>query len=128
MSEEVVRGDSAANSANSPDAKKQNGMIGAIVGDIAGSRFEFHNRKAKDFTLLVSRAEAPVRPRPKNVDKPRGLDEALLARGAVYSSTLKDNAVQEFGRIYPHAGYGGHSHSWLLDDDPQPTTAGATAQ
>ena len=29
-------------------------MIGAIVGDIAGSRFEFHNVKSKDFELLVS--------------------------------------------------------------------------
>ena len=27
-------------------------MIGAIVGDIAGSRFEFHNRKTKKFSLL----------------------------------------------------------------------------
>ena len=24
-------------------------MIGAIVGDIAGSRFEFHNRNTKEF-------------------------------------------------------------------------------
>ena len=30
----------------------KNGMIGAIVGDIAGSRFEWHNRKTKRFTLL----------------------------------------------------------------------------
>ena len=27
-------------------------MIGAIVGDIAGSRFEFHNLKSKDFELF----------------------------------------------------------------------------
>ena len=27
----------------------KNGMIGAIVGDIAGSRFEWHNHKAKRF-------------------------------------------------------------------------------
>ena len=26
-------------------------MIGAIVGNIAGSRFEFHNRKTKEFSL-----------------------------------------------------------------------------
>lgn len=26
-----------------------NGMIGAIVGDIAGSRFEWHNRMTKRF-------------------------------------------------------------------------------
>ena len=25
----------------------KNGMIGAIVGDIAGLRFEWHNRKSK---------------------------------------------------------------------------------
>ena len=33
---------------------KRTGIIGAIVGDIAGSRFEFHNVKSKDFELLVS--------------------------------------------------------------------------
>ncbi len=31
---------------------KKNGMIGAIVGDIAGSRFEWHNRKSKQFAFL----------------------------------------------------------------------------
>ena len=70
-------------------------MIGAIVGDIAGSRFEFHNRKTKDFTLLVSRDEVPERPRPKKGDKPRRLGEALLGGGSLLSSMLKDNAVQE---------------------------------
>ena len=29
-------------------------MIVAIVGDIAGSRFEFDNHKSKDFDLFVS--------------------------------------------------------------------------
>ena len=28
-------------------------MIGAIVGDIVGSRFEFDNHKSKDFDLFV---------------------------------------------------------------------------
>ena len=31
-------------------------MIGAIVGDIAGSRFEFDNCKDKDFELFVRSA------------------------------------------------------------------------
>ena len=35
-----------------------NGMIGAIVGDIAGSRFEWHNRKTKRFTLLRAKGES----------------------------------------------------------------------
>ena len=70
-------------------------MIGAIIGDIAGSRFEFHNRKTKDFSLLVSRNEVPIRPRPKKGDKPRRLGEALLNSGALLSSELPDNAVEE---------------------------------
>ena len=32
-------------------------LIGAIVGDIAGSRFEWRNCKSKDFTLLVEQHE-----------------------------------------------------------------------
>lgn len=31
------------------ESKMKNGMIGAIVGDIAGSRFEWHNRKTNRF-------------------------------------------------------------------------------
>ena len=30
-------------------------MIGAIVGDIVGSRFEWDNRTTKDFELFVTR-------------------------------------------------------------------------
>ena len=40
--------------------EKKNGMIGAIVGDIAGSRFEFRNIKTKDFELLVSGEDVAV--------------------------------------------------------------------
>ena len=28
-------------------------MLGAIIGDIVGSRFEFHNHRSKDFTLFT---------------------------------------------------------------------------
>ena len=28
-------------------------MLGAIIGDIAGSRFEWYNHKSKDFELLT---------------------------------------------------------------------------
>ena len=27
-------------------------MLGAIIGDIVGSRFEWHNRKSKEFTFF----------------------------------------------------------------------------
>jgi type I restriction enzyme M protein len=32
-------------------------MIGAIIGDIAGSRFEWNNIKTKEFELLTYRCE-----------------------------------------------------------------------
>ena len=35
-------------------------LIGAIVGDIAGSRFEWRNCKSKDFTFLVGRGEGEI--------------------------------------------------------------------
>jgi hypothetical protein len=36
------------------ESKMNNGMIGAIVGDIAGSRFEWHNWKSKRFIRCSS--------------------------------------------------------------------------
>ena len=30
-------------------------MLGAIIGDIVGSRFEFHNHRNKDFELFTDR-------------------------------------------------------------------------
>ena len=33
-------------------------MIGAIVGDIVGSRFEWHNRKSKQFAFMKGAKES----------------------------------------------------------------------
>jgi hypothetical protein len=37
-------------------------MMGAIIGDIAGSRFEFDNHRSKDFELLHPPASSPTTP------------------------------------------------------------------
>lgn len=55
-------------------------MIGAIVGDVAGSRFEFNNHKSKEFDLFVTC---------KPFDK---FTEETV------------NTMREFGRMYPLAG------------------------
>jgi type I restriction enzyme M protein len=92
-------------------------MLGAIIGDIAGSRFEFNNYKAKDFQFLHSRC------------KPT--DDSLMTLAvaeAILSckpdrSDLPDQAVrcmQEIGRRYPHAGYGNRFSRWLELPDPRP--------
>ena len=106
---------------------KENGMIGAIVGDIAGSRFEWHNRKSKKFTFLKGADETlyPCRFTDDTVMTVAVADAianwraggdasyGVLSRAAIES-------MQAFGRQFPHAGYGGSFRRWLYDDDPQP--------
>ena len=92
-------------------------MLGAIIGDIAGSRFEWNNHKSKDFDLLTYRC----RPTDDSVmslavakailqSKENGTD---LARETV-------SCMQELGRKYPNAGYGGMFSSWISAKNHQP--------
>lgn len=92
-------------------------MLGAIIGDIAGSRFEFANYKAKDFELLDGMCFAT--------------DDSIMTVAVCMAlsecngefSHLGERAVkhmQRLGRQYPHAGYGGLFAFWLCSDDPKP--------
>ena len=102
-------------------------MIGAIIGDIAGSRFEWHNRKTKRFTLMKSKNESrhPCYFTDDTV-MTLAVAEAILkwreggdaSYDALSRAAIK--SMQEFGRRYPGAGYGGGFRHWLRDDDPQP--------
>ena len=40
------------------ESKMKNGIIGAIVGNIVGSRFEWHNRKSKRFTFFKEKGKS----------------------------------------------------------------------
>ena len=102
-------------------------MIGAIVGDIAGSRFEWHNRKSKEFTFLKGKGESrhPGRFTDDTAMTLAVADAIMKWRAggdasyeALSAETVK--SMQEFGRRHPHAGYGGHFRRWLRDEDPQP--------
>ncbi len=102
-------------------------MIGAIVGDIVGSRFEWHNRKSKRFTFLKGEHESrhPCRFTDDSVMTLAVADAIMKWRKAGDGSydTLSAEAVrsmQAFGRRYPRAGYGGAFRHWLCDDNPQP--------
>lgn len=94
-------------------------MIGAIIGDIAGSRFEWHNIKTKDFELLTS--IGCCRPTDDSIMS-LALAKAILNCGGNYDA-LEAQAVscmQDLGKKYPHAGYGGSFHKWIYADDPHP--------
>ena len=91
-------------------------MLGAIIGDIAGSRFEWDNCKSKDFELLSGDCHPTD-------DSNMTLAVALaILRSDGDWTKLPELAVEcmrEFGRQYPH-GYGGRFRQWLRSDDPQP--------
>lgn len=92
-------------------------MIGAIIGDIAGSRFEWHNIKTKDFELLMRDCHFT-----DDTVMSLAVCEALMSCKSNHSD-LSEQAIacmQEIGNNYPHAGYGGSFRRWLSAKNPQP--------
>ena len=102
-------------------------MLGAIVGDVIGSPFEFdwHREEAhsKKFELVSRRsyvtddsimtlavADAIMKSIPKLGDS---VNEGKFRRQVIAS-------MQAFGKMYPNAGYGSRFRSWLREDNPQP--------
>ena len=92
-------------------------MIGAIIGDIVGSRFEWHNIKTKEFEFLTYRCEFT-----DDSVMSLAVAKALLDCGSNYDN-LGGHAVKamrEVGQPYPNCGYGGMFKQWMYSDDPQP--------
>ncbi len=92
-------------------------MLGAIIGDIVGSRFEWHNIKSKEFEFLTYKCS----PTDDSI-MTLALAQALLVSKPDYSD-LSQNAVecmQRVGRNYPDCGYGGKFRRWIFFSNPQP--------
>ena len=92
-------------------------MLGAIIGDIIGSRFEGHNYRAKDFELFTERN--------------RATDDSILTMAiarAVWEcnddfTDLSDRATKALRDFYqkePHRGYGRSFKAWGMMENPQP--------
>ena len=94
-------------------------MLGAIIGDIVGSVYEWHNIKTKEFELFSTRHRC--RPTDDSI-MTLAVAEALLSCNGDYSDLGRKvvEQMQRFGRAYPDAGYGGRFSRWLLMDDPKP--------
>ena len=89
-------------------------MLGAIIGDIVGSIYEFCNTKSTNFQMFTSFSSYT--------------DDTVMTL-AVAKWLMEDDAhtlhylifcMQELGNRYPGAGYGGNFSAWLREDDPQP--------
>ncbi len=107
-------------------------MLGAIVGDIVGSRFEFNNYRSKDFELFTPEcrvtddsimtlaiAKAIMGARGIKETRAGGAGDAEVEYYAV-AGRLAVKYMQEIGRKYPDCGYGGRFIRWVFSDDPQP--------
>ena len=92
-------------------------MLGAIIGDIAGSRFEWNNQKTKEFELFTGKC----RPTDDSIMTIAIAKAILDSEGDL--AKLEQNTVkymQQFGRRYPDAGYGERFYDWIFTKDPQP--------
>ncbi len=92
-------------------------MLGAIIGDIVGSRFEWSNRKSKDFELLNHQCFFT-----DDSVMSLALCKALLQSENGFND-LSERAIKcmrKFGQSYPDVGYGGSFSRWIFSDNPQP--------
>lgn len=92
-------------------------MLGAIIGDMVGSVYEFHNHRSKDFQLFSSESFptddsimtiAVAKAILENGGKPDGLSQ----------QTIK--WMRRIGQQYPCCGYGGRFIEWMFSDHPMP--------
>ena len=94
-------------------------MIGAIIGDIAGSTYEFHSIKTMDFPLF-----APGSSYTDDSLMSIAVASALMQTGESHDG-FKSHAVTSMRQIAtkypcPMGGYGGRFRHWLVSSDPQP--------
>ena len=94
-------------------------MIGAILGDIVGSVYEFDNIKTKDFPLFRN-----------DCDFTDDTAMTIAIGKALYELTNLENIeefkqlviknMHEIGEQYPDLGYGGHFLDWLETGNTKP--------
>lgn len=92
-------------------------MIGAIIGDIVGSRYERRNHKSKDFEMFDNNCS----PTDDSIMS-LAIAKAILDCDGDYS-TLSEKAIiymREFGRKYKNAGYAGRFREWIFSKNPEP--------
>jgi ADP-ribosylglycohydrolase len=84
-------------------------MLGAMIGDIVGSIYEWRNTKTTDFDFFK--------------DNCHFTDDTVLT-AATAKALMTDGdytaAYQDFARRYPRRGYGSNFSQWIWSDYPQP--------
>ena len=89
-------------------------MLGAVLGDIIGSYYEWNNVKTKDFPLVTSKTKYTD-------DTVMTLAVAKwLLEDPTHSEEQLIHCMQKLGRTHIGVGYGGKFKEWLLSSEPQP--------
>lgn len=81
-------------------------MLGAIVGDIVGSIYEFDNHRSKDFSLFGNGCDYT-----DDTVLTVAVAECIMNNGN-YAEYIKD-----YARKFPARGYGGMFAQWIRSDD-----------
>ncbi|WP_081675852.1 ADP-ribosylglycohydrolase family protein [Butyrivibrio sp. AC2005] len=100
-------------------------MLGAIIGDVYGSIYEFDNIKEKELVKLT-KFSTPTDDSIMTI----AISKALLScykdikeKKEGYEKTLFDKCVEimvAYGNTYPHKGYGGNFKKWLRNPNRKP--------
>ena len=84
-------------------------MIGAIVGDVIGSKYEFENTKEKDFPLFS--------------EESRFTDDTVLtcatAEKLLFDTNYQDT-YRRYAILYNNRGFGGGFKRWVASKNPVP--------
>lgn len=93
---------------------KNNLILGAIAGDVIGSAYEFNPMKKLNFELFIDRAGH--RNSSSFTD-----DTVMTVAVADWLSNGGSLAkkMQNYGRLYPDAGYGGNFFRWIYAREPK---------
>jgi ADP-ribosylglycohydrolase len=95
-------------------------MYGAILGDMIGSPYEFDmGNKTKTFPLFSGSSTFTD----DTVMTIAVANAFLDAQGSTDTDWIRNRLIaclQHYGKLYPHAGYGGMFRRWLKDRNPQP--------
>lgn len=96
-------------------------ILGAIVGDVVGSRYEFNNIKSKKFKLVTSACSftddtvmtLAVASALRKWKKGEPIKEKNFAKAVI-------DAMKSFGKKYPNAGYAQRFRNWLFGRSSKP--------
>ena len=87
-------------------------VIGAVLGDIAGSQFEFNRPENLDykhcelFTNRCSYTDDTIM--------------TLAVKKAILENADFTKTMREIGQPYPYSGYGGRFYEWMYGENPKP--------